>query len=511
MHFKQFTNSKGEILLYNGNPNLEKLEILSLGYGDVWHSSFEQGYKNAFSEIIYQTPTFWYINDFDNVDECVSWRINPNQFAIRKKVWDFYNGFPTDYQSWEMCALDFGYNGLCYKGIIPLYSKGLFASLEKDTIKIPLVDIYGFYVKNFKSSHGFYLLHRMGIFNPKQVLAFFKAKKKFKLKTEEVLFPPRELHKIHGNPTVSYIIPTMLRQDFTLNLLDDLKNQTYLPTQVVVVDATPADKRDETLYNSNNYTFEVIFKWQETKGSCRARNEAIALCTGDYIVFGDDDVRILPNFIENHIQLLQTYNAEACNGLDLQADHQQQGLDDLKVKLQNYDSKRWRVGVTNSFSNANSCVSKKYINLLVGNDINYDGGYGEDSDFGISLTKFGSAVLHNPFSANLHLKPLVGGYRFWGSQAKITGKKRKSQPWELDVPVKNIVPVPSPTITYQLLKQFNSTQLNEFKYKYLLMYVLRGPKLFSIFRLLRIPYKIIQFNKSIFYAKQLIKLGKRTQ
>jgi glycosyltransferase involved in cell wall biosynthesis len=53
---------------------------------------------------------------------------------------------------------------------------------------------------------------------------------------------------------------------------------------------------------------------QITQGSCRARNEAIALCV-DYIVFGDDDIRIPPDFIENHIRLLQTYNASACNGL----------------------------------------------------------------------------------------------------------------------------------------------------------------------------------------------------
>ena len=53
------------------------------------------------------------------------------------------------------------------------------------------------------------------------------------------------------------------------------------------------------------------------------------------------------------------------------------------------------------FSNANSCVKKEYVDLLVGNDINYDGGYGEDGDFGISLLKLGIPVLHNPFSANL--------------------------------------------------------------------------------------------------------------
>lgn len=510
LQLKEFTNTKGEIILYNGQPDFNKLEELSHGLGDIWHSSLDQGYKNAFPEVINQTPTFWYINDFENLDSSVNWRINPNQFAVRKSVWEIIGSFESDYKSTQMAALDYGYNGLCYKGIIPLYIRGLFDD-TKEKIQISLEDKYAFFVKNFKISHASYMLYRNGLLNPIHWMAFLNAKRKFRLKTETKLYPPRELKPIEGKPTVSYIIPTMLRQDFTLTLLNDLVNQSYLVAEVVVVDATPADKRDESLYNPDNYPFKVIFKWQETKGSCRARNEAIDLCSGDYIVFGDDDVRLPYDFIENHVRLLQTYNAVACNGLDLQADNQNQDLEDLKRKVAQLGNRRWKVGVTNSFSNANSCVRKDYVEKLIGNDVNYDGGYGEDSDFGISLSKLGVAVLHNPFSVNLHLKPLAGGYRFWGSQAKITGKQRKKQPWELDTPVKNIVPVPSPTVTYQLLKHYNREQLNEYKHKYLIQYLFSKPKAAFPLRLLAIPYKIIKFNKSIFYAKKLMALGKRTK
>src|SRR5690606_35114460 len=118
------------------------------------------------------------------------------------------------------------------------------------------------------------------------------------------------------------------------------------------------------------------------------------------------------------------------------ADHLKQDLKDLTQKLEKLGEKRWKAGATNNFSNANSCVKRELVQILEGNDVNYDGGYGEDGDFGISLTKIGVTVLFNPFSANLHLKPPIGGYRFWGSQAKIMGNKRKTQPWELDTPVK---------------------------------------------------------------------------
>lgn len=512
LELKQFVTQSGEILLYNGNPDFEKLEELSQGAGDIWHSSFEQGYKNAFPELVYQAFVFfWYINDFDSLDECVSWRLNPNHFAVRKSVWDQFNGFDTDFKNFQLQALDFAYNALRNGGAIPLYVKNLFKVNEKEAIQISTEDRYVFFIKNFKIDHSLFMLYRKGLWRLKEWNAFLYAKKNFRQRAPFSLLPPRQLQEIQGKPTVSYIIPTMLRQDFTLILLQDLVNQSYPVSQVVVVDATPEESRDETLYNPDNYPFEVIFKWQTSKGSCRARNEAIELCKGDYIVFGDDDVRIPSDFIENHIRLLQTYNVGACNGLDIRADNQQQDLNDLARKLKEMDKTRWKVGASLNFSNANSCVRKKYVDQLVGNDINFDGGYGEDSDFGLSLIKIGAIVLHNPFSANLHLKPPVGGYRFWGSQAKITGKKRKSQPWELDTPVKRIIPVPSPTIMYQIHKQFTPQQLIEYKHKYFAMYLFKGKKHKIFMKLLRLPYRLMQFNRSVFYAKKLMALGTRTK
>jgi glycosyltransferase involved in cell wall biosynthesis len=508
---KEYKTRSGELLLYNGAPNYEKLEELSLGLGDIWHSSFEQGYKNAFQELVYQTAVFfWYLNDFDGLDECVSWRVNPNAFVVRKSVWETLNGFDADYKNPQMQAMDFGYNAVRKSGAVALYIKGLFSNHEKEVINITANDRYTFFRKNFKIDHSLFMIYRKGFWKIGEWKAFFYAKNNYQQGIKTTVVPPRKLQKIQGKPTVSYIIPTMLRQDFTLHLLADLKNQDYQVSQVIVVDATPAESRDESLYNPNNYPFEVLFNWQTTKGSCRARNEAIDLCTGDYIIFGDDDIRIPPNFIENHIRLLQTYNAGACNGLDIRADHQQQDLADLKQKLEVLGNSRWKVGATQTFSNANSCVKREYVNKLVGNDINFDGGYGEDSDFGIGLTKLGATVLSNPFSSNLHLKPPIGGYRFWGLQAKITGKKRKSQPWELDTPVKWIKPVPSPTVMYGIMKHFTVQQVKEYRYKYFFLFLFNGPKISFFSRLLKTPYKQLQFNKSMFYAKSLMVLGKRT-
>lgn len=510
MKLNEFVTATGEIILYNGRPNFDQLETLSKEAGDIWHSSFEQGYKNAFPELVYQTAVFFmFINDFDNLDKCVSWRINPNQFAVRQSVWETLKGFDIEYENIQLQALDFGYNALRNSAAIPLYIKGLFEENSKEEIKISTKDRYVFFRKNFKIDHSVFMLYREGFWKWKEWNAFFYAKKNFRQSSAKPIIKPRELLEIEGNPTVSYIIPTMMRQDFTLQLLKDLAAQTYPVSQVVIVDATPKDLRDEKVYNSIDFPFELIVKWQETKGSCRARNEAIELCTGDYIVFGDDDVRVKYDFIQNHIKILQTYKVSACNGLDIRADNEQQGLADLDFKLEQLGEKRWRGSTNPGFSNANSCVKTEYVRKLIGNDINFDGGYGEDSDFGMSLVKLGQIVILNPFSPNLHLKPPVGGYRFWGNQAKILGKKRKAQPWEQDTPVKIIRPVPSPTVMYGIIKHFTYQQVLEYKHKHFFLYLFKGSKKGFLYRLLRMPYKNLQFNKSLYYAKKLNDLGIR--
>ncbi|WP_298556319.1 glycosyltransferase family 2 protein [uncultured Algibacter sp.] len=503
-----YITQSGEVLLYNGAPDLEILEELSMGSGDLWHSSLDQGFENCFQELVYHSAVYWwFINDFKGVDTCVSWRMNVHNFVVRASVWEVLGGFDNQYSNDIISGLDFGFNLIRNSGGVPLYVKGLFPK-EVVNVSISKEDRYLFFLKNFKKHHSYYMLFR-------KCFSFFSEYKTLKNASKKVskeknkILSYRDLKPIKGNPTVSLVIPTMKRQEYTELLLQDHNTQSYLIKEAIIVDATPEEERDAKYYNPENFKFNVIVKWQTTKGSCRARNEAINMCSGNYIIFADDDVRVLPDFVENHIRLLQTYNVSACNGLDIMADNTNQNLNDLKEKLSTLNHDRWKVGVAHLFSNANACVKRTVVEKLVGNDVNFDGGYGEDADFGLRILKLGEVLLHNPFSPNLHLKPPVGGYRFWGNQSKILGKNRKIQPWELDKPVKNIRPVPSPTITYKFLKHYTSTQIKEWRWKHFFIYLFKREKKEIILRLLKLPYKYLQFSKSLMYAKRLIKKGEQ--
>jgi len=509
MELKTYKTLKGEVLLYTGNPNLSLLDELSDGTGDLWHSSLDQGFANSFQDIVYQTAVYWwFLNEIRDQDKCVSWRVNANSFVIRESVWKQINGLDRQYSSIIISGLDLGYNLLRNEGGVPLYIKGLFKS-EKNKIEISKKDRYCFFFKNFKSHHALYMLMRKGVFSFFSEYKAYRFAKKNSVKRVVKSIKPRDLNPIKGKPTVSLVIPTMKRQSYSQTLLEDHKNQTYRIKEAIIVDATPSGERDAKYYKNEDFPFDVVVKWQTSKGSCRARNEAIELCTGDYIIFADDDVRIPPNFVENHIKLLQTYNADACNGLDIMAENIHQDLSDLDKRLRKIEGIRWKVGVAACFSNANSCVRTDVVRKLIGNDINFDGGYGEDSDFGMTILNYGYTLLHNPFSPNLHLKPPLGGYRWWGTEAKKKGAKRKKQPWELDVPVKNIRPIPSPTVTYGIVKHFTPSQVKEWRVKHFFLFLFKKEVKKMPFRLLQLPYKIVQFSISLGYANRLINLGVR--
>lgn len=510
MNFRTYVTKKGESILYTGTPDLEILENVTSGPGDLWHSSLDQGFKNCFKAIKYYAAIYWWYGfDFDNLSQSVSWRLNIENFAIRERVWNqLGREIDFDYDSKVTSGLDFGFNFIKYSMGVPLYVKQLYKE-NTYNVSISRNDRYAFFKKNLTINQSYYMLYRKGVFKLiPELMSFFKTKKKFSKKNPQNILP-RNLKEIEGKPTVSLVIPTMRRQKFTQLLLEDHKKQTYLIKEAVIVDATPENEREDSYYKNEDFPFEVKVKWQTTKGSCVARNEALEMCTGDYIIFADDDIRIKEDFVENHIRLLQTYNAVACNGMDITADHVNQNVSDLKEKYNKLDNNKLTVGVSHTFSNANSCVTKEIAGKVLGNDINFDGGYGEDADYGLTISKQGAVVLNNPFSPILHLKPAQGGYRWWGIEASKIGKKRKKQPWELNNPVKYIRPIPSPTITYGVYKHFPDELTKEWRKKHFFIYLFKRDLFTLPLRLLKLPYKQIQFSKSINYAKGLINIGVR--
>jgi GT2 family glycosyltransferase len=499
---------------------------LADGPGDLWHSGLLRGTAGLLPELRYKDPVWWwYLNDGDGHERRVAWRVDAGAFAVRASVWERLGGLDPAYSSDTTRGLDLGLR-LMEAGGVPLHVPGLFPSEPEPRAEIPLVDLHLFFRRRTKRAYRLWALARQ-IGRRKRPwsegAAYRKAARLAAAQPvpRDAIVPPRPLAPLPDPPPqVSVVIPTMGRQAMVADLLDDLSRQTLPPHQVLVVDATKPEDRDPDAFRAAERALPdgvLEIHWQTSRGSCRARNEAIRRATGDYIVFGDDDIRVASDYLEKHVRLLATYGADGANGLDLRADHHRQGLEDLAHKHREAleAGAAERIGVAERFNNADSCVRRDWVERLVGNDVNFDGGYGEDTDFGHCLVEAGAVLLKNPYAANLHLKPPAGGYRFWESQLFV--RRRKPQPWELRRKVGWVKPKPSPTILYGFLKHSTPEQMRDWLYIILVRYwwpsfakpdESRGRRLALLpLRLVKTPWVLFKIWISYRFARDLMARG----
>ncbi|WP_347548508.1 glycosyltransferase family 2 protein [Pseudalkalibacillus hwajinpoensis] len=109
---------------------------------------------------------------------------------------------------------------------------------------------------------------------------------------------------------VSVIIPTYKREvKYLSRAIDSIKKQTYIDTEVVVVDDNSPNSsyRKEVMLFMQQYKNDskVIFVVNaENLGGSLARNNGINAATGQYITFLDDDDEYLPKKIEKQLKFM---------------------------------------------------------------------------------------------------------------------------------------------------------------------------------------------------------------
>jgi len=99
---------------------------------------------------------------------------------------------------------------------------------------------------------------------------------------------------------ISVVTPTFQRPDEVRDLIANLKEQSLLPFELVLIDGTPSEDRETALVVeelSKSSPFPIRYsKWQ--RGTAVQRNRGIDLAAGDFIAFIDDDVRLDSDFLE---------------------------------------------------------------------------------------------------------------------------------------------------------------------------------------------------------------------
>lgn len=106
-----------------------------------------------------------------------------------------------------------------------------------------------------------------------------------------------------SRPAVSVVIPSYNRATGLKRVLDAFERQrpSDLPFEVVVVDDGSSDETPELLASWRSRRFPLYFVRQENAGPARARNRALGLASGTFVLFGGDDIEPHPELVARHV------------------------------------------------------------------------------------------------------------------------------------------------------------------------------------------------------------------
>jgi GT2 family glycosyltransferase len=249
--------------------------------------------------------------------------------------------------------------------------------------------------------------------------------------------------EVKSNKIVSFtkeidvIIPTIGRKKYLYNVLCDLRNQSHLPKNIIVVEQNPSES-SETELNfivDEQWPFNIEHVFTHQAGACNARNIALSKVKSEWVFLNDDDNKIQINVIEKTLNKCIQFGIEAVVNNYPQIDEQHE-----------YN----KIHQTTIFGSGSSFVKSDYLKKVQFSS-KYEFAYGEDFDFGMQLRNKGLDVIYLPAPAILHLKAPIGGFRI-----------KPTFMWDKD----NVVPRPSPTIMLNNLVYRTKQQLCGYKIIY---------------------------------------------
>jgi GT2 family glycosyltransferase len=222
---------------------------------------------------------------------------------------------------------------------------------------------------------------------------------------------------LENNIGVTVIVPTLNREDYLYNCLQDLLKQNHRPLEILVVDqSNELPEKIRALINNNRDLIsyhKVLFR-----GLPLARNFGWKNARYDAIVYVDDDIRCPENLVGEHLRALQLPQVGIVAGSITEIYR-----DEKKSQKTGYFN-HFTANVDRGFSNigeykvdhapgGNFAVWRDVAKKIGGFDekLNCGAALYEETEFCLRAKKAGYAVYFNSNAHLSHLAGLTGGCR----------------------------------------------------------------------------------------------------
>jgi glycosyltransferase involved in cell wall biosynthesis len=350
----------------------------------------------SYSLMKYIRP-IWYFHLISNDGESVVWT-NYNQLSRDEKEVIHYD---QDYSNQVLSNWDASYQALM-KGIV----KKTGNNIQTDEIELLPADIYRF-IRKYHKKIWLYLVffqRLSSLFNPiSEFIGLWQTRhvQKYNLFHAHYVYdeyPDYDSSLIKSNPLLSIIIPTYNRYEPLNNLLKDLEEQTYTNFEVILIDQSNPFQKE--LYNNLNFRCHIIR--QEDPALWKARNRGIKSAKSEYLLFLDDDSRITPDWILEHLKCLDYFQVDISSGVS-------KSLIGAKIP-ENYSFFRW----SDQLDTGNVLITRKVFEKCGLFDEQFEKMRMGDGEFGVRAYLSGFRNISNSKAYREHLKSSKGGLRNFG-------------------------------------------------------------------------------------------------
>ncbi|WP_162127017.1 glycosyltransferase family 2 protein [Flavobacterium phycosphaerae] len=276
---------------------------------------------------------------------------------------------------------------------------------------------------------------------------------------------------ITAEDTIDVLIPTIGRKKYLYDVLLDLKNQSQLPKNVIIIEQNgdPTAASDLDYLTAESWPFTISHTFTHQLGACNARNIALDQLKSQWVFFADDDIRIEADFLKDCLLNCKNYDQKALTLSCLQEGE----------TFTEFQPFQWI-----SFGTCSSFVAREVLTDIRFSK-GFEFGYGEDTDFGKKIRNSGTDVVFFSKPKLLHLKAPMGGFR---------------TKFEFEWQNETYQPKPAPTV--MLYKLLHETQEEINGYKTVLFFKFYGRQS------LKNPFGYYtafknHWNTSVFWAKKL--------
>lgn len=238
-------------------------------------------------------------------------------------------------------------------------------------------------------------------------------------------YEPFESTLISENPLVTIVIPTLNRHEYLKDVFKDLEAQEYKNFEVIVCDQSEIIPDD--FYE--NWNLNIRWFRQEEKALWLARNTCIEMSKSEYILLFDDDSRVEPDWIINHLKCMDFFGVSISAGVTHTLIGHGLGIKESYFHL------------SDVFDTGNSLVKRSVFRKIGLFDRQFEKQRMGDGEFGIRAILNEFQIISNPFAKRVHLKVETGGLRQMGS-------------WDGLRPKKLFAPRPVPSVLYLARKYF---------------------------------------------------------